>query len=136
MSDSAIDLSSTNEMLGLATEIVTAYVSNNRISSTELPEVIKAVYSTLNQLSKGQSHPSDLKPAVPIKKSYTADYIICLEDGKRLKMMKRYLRSQYDMSPEEYRTKWGLPASYPMVAPNYAAKRSEFAKQIGLGRKA
>jgi len=136
MSDSAIDLSSTNEMLGLATQIVTAYVSNNRISSNELPEVIKAVYSTLNHLNKNQGHPGDLKPAVPIKKSYTADYIICLEDGKRLKMMKRYLRSQYDMSPDEYRTKWGLPASYPMVAPNYAAKRSEFAKQIGLGRKA
>jgi len=135
MSDSSIDLGSTNEMLGLATDIVTAYVSNNSISSSELPEIIKAVYATLNQLDKIAGRSTDLKPAVPIKKSYTADYIICLEDGKRLKMMKRYLRSQYNMSPEEYRTKWGLPASYPMVAPNYAAKRSEFAKQIGLGRK-
>ena len=135
MTDSSINLRSTNEILGLATDIVTAFVSNNRISSEELPAVIKTVYSTLNQLEKNQGHPTDIKPAVPIKKSCMPDYLICLEDGKRLKMMKRYLRSQYNMSPDEYRAKWGLPASYPMVAPNYAAKRSEFAKQIGLGRK-
>jgi len=135
VTDDSIDLTSTNEMLGLAADIVTAYVSNNTVTSLELPEVIKTVYTTLNHLGKGPNSVTLVKPAVPIKKSYTNDYIVCLEDGKRLKMMKRYLRSRYDMSPEEYRAKWGLPADYPMVAPNYAAKRSEFAKKIGLGKK-
>ncbi len=135
MSDNSIDLTSTNEMLGLATDIVTAYVSNNSVTSSELPDVIKTVYSTLSYLDKGQDLPSMVKPAVPIKKSYTDEYIICLEDGKKLKMLKRYLRSHFNMTPEEYRAKWGLPADYPMVAPSYAAKRSAFAKEIGLGKK-
>ena len=135
MSDNTIDLTPANEMLGLAAEIVTAYVSNNNVTSAELPDVIRTVYSTLNQLGGDKSAINTLRPAVPIKKSYNTDYIICLEDGKKLKMLKRYLRSHYGMSPEEYRTKWGLPADYPMVAPSYAAKRSAFAKQIGLGKK-
>jgi len=135
MSDNSVDLTSTNEMLGLAADIVSAYVSNNTIHSSELTEVIKAVYATLSLLDKNQNESPDLRPAVPVKKSYTKEYIVCLEDGKRLKMMKRYLRTRYGLSPEEYRKKWGLPADYPMVAANYAAKRSEFAKKIGLGKK-
>lgn len=135
MSDNSIDLTSTNEMLGLAADIVTAYVSNNTVSSAELPDVIKTVYTTLSVLGEESSALASQKPAVPIKKSYTDDYIVCLEDGKKLKMLKRYLRSHFDMTPEEYRAKWGLPADYPMVAPSYAAKRSEFAKEIGLGKK-
>ncbi|TNE60696.1 MAG: transcriptional regulator [Alphaproteobacteria bacterium] len=123
-------------MLGLAAEIVTAYVSNNTVSSGELPDVIKTVYATLADLGLEQKPAaSQPTPAVPIKKSYSNDYIICLEDGKKLKMLKRYLRSRYDMSPDEYRAKWGLPADYPMVAPSYAARRSAFAKKIGLGKK-
>ncbi|MCJ9430393.1 MucR family transcriptional regulator [Kordiimonas sp. A6E486] len=123
-------------MLGLAADIVTAYVSNNTVSSGDLPDVIKTVYSTLTNLGTDQQTTANQQtPAVPIKKSYTNDYIICLEDGKKLKMLKRYLRSRYDLSPEEYRAKWGLPADYPMVAPSYAARRSEFAKKIGLGKK-
>ena len=135
MSDNSIDLTSTNEMLGLAADIVTAYVSNNTVSSSELPDVIKTVYSTLSLLGDENGTALAQKPAVPIKKSYTDDYIVCLEDGKKLKMLKRYLRSHFDMTPEEYRAKWGLPIDYPMVAPSYAAKRSAFAKEIGLGKK-
>ncbi|WP_417461801.1 MucR family transcriptional regulator [Kordiimonas sp.] len=136
MPDNTIHTSGEDIMLGLATDIVTAYVSNNRVESAQLPEVIRTVYSTLNQLN-GFAHSKEeaLSPAVPIKKSFTDDYLICLEDGKKLKMLKRYLRSRYGLSPEEYRAKWGLPADYPMVAPSYAAKRSEFAKKIGLGKK-
>jgi len=135
MSDNSIDLASDNPMLGLAADIVTAYVSNNSVTSAELPDVIKTVYSTLSTLGEHGNSATVYKPAVPIKKSYTDEYIICLEDGKKLKMLKRYLRSHFDMTPEEYRTKWGLPADYPMVAPSYAAKRSAFAKEIGLGKK-
>jgi predicted transcriptional regulator len=135
MSESIGNEQSQDDILGLVTDIVTAYVSNNTVSAVDLPSVIKSVHSTLSILDtpKGDTPPS--KPPVPIKKSYTDDYIVCLEDGKQLKMLKRYLRSRYDMSPEEYRAKWGLPENYPMVAPNYAAKRSEFAKRIGLGKR-
>lgn len=123
------------EILGLATEIVSAYVSNNAMAATDLPALIKTIYSTLAGLEKGEDAASaELTPAVPVKKSITPEYIICLEDGKKLKMLKRYLRSQYGLSPEEYRARWGLPLDYPMVAPNYAAQRSRLAKQIGLGR--
>ncbi|PCI63110.1 MAG: transcriptional regulator [Kordiimonadales bacterium] len=122
-------------MLGLTADIVAAYVSNNSVTSDELPDVIKTVYTTLDHLQGTRALAGALKPAVPIKKSYNADYIICLEDGKKLKMLKRYLRSHFKMSPEEYRAKWNLPADYPMVAPSYAAKRSAFAKEIGLGKK-
>ena len=125
----------TSDYLGLAVEIVSAYVSNNAMSSADLPGMIRTVHTTLVDLGKGtETGEPDLTPAVPVKKSVTPDYIICLEDGKKLKMLKRYLRSQYGMTPEEYRARWGLPHDYPMVAPNYAAQRSKLAKQIGLGR--
>ena len=124
------------EMLNLATTIVAAYVSKNPVPASELPGVIKNVHGALCGLSGAGSALGALtqKPAVPIKKSVGTDYIICLEDGKKLKMLKRYLRSNFDMSPDQYRAKWGLPRDHPMVAPSYAAKRSEFAKKIGLGR--
>jgi len=125
------------DLLKLATDIVSAYVSNNPVPAADLPNMIRSVHATLGGLSSEGSNdgiPGGHKPAVPVKKSITPDFIICLEDGKKLKMLKRYLRSNYDLTPEEYRSKWGLPADYPMVAPNYAAKRSEFAKKIGLGR--
>ncbi len=125
-----------DDLLRLASDIVAAYVSNNPVPVSELPSMIKSVHSTLGGLSGGGS--ADIqtaqKPAVTVKKSITPEFIVCLEDGKKLKMLKRYLRSRYGLSPEEYRAKWGLPADYPMVAPNYAAQRSEFAKKIGLGR--
>jgi predicted transcriptional regulator len=127
-----------DDLLKLTAEVVAAYVSNNPIPVAEVPSMIKSVHGTLGGLvgaSQGEL-PTAQKPAVPIKRSVTPDYIVCLEDGKKLKMLKRYLRSNYNMTPEEYRAKWGLPADYPMVAPNYAAQRSEFAKKIGLGRTA
>jgi predicted transcriptional regulator len=125
-----------DDLLKLATDIVAAYVSNNPVPVNELPSMIKSVHATLGGLSGSPSAdlPTAQKPAVAVKKSITPEFIICLEDGKKLKMLKRYLRSRYGLSPEEYRAKWGLPADYPMVAPNYAAQRSEFAKKIGLGR--
>jgi predicted transcriptional regulator len=122
--------------LQLTTSIVTAYLSNNAVSANDIPSIIRSVHTTLESLGKDtlQGAETNLKPAVPVKKSVTDDYIICLEDGKKLKMLKRYIRTRYSLSPDEYRTKWGLGPDYPMVAPNYAAKRSEFAKKIGLGR--
>ena len=125
-----------DELLKLASQIIAAYVSNNPIPVSELPGIIKSVHITLGGLSNGGINEAltAQKPAVPIKRSITPEYIVCLEDGKKLKMLKRYLRSNYKLSPEQYRAKWGLPADYPMVAPNYAAQRSEFAKKIGLGR--
>jgi predicted transcriptional regulator len=127
-----------DDLLKLASDIVSAYVSNNPVPASELPGMIKSVHATLGSLTGAQQSDSltSQKPAVPVKKSITAEYIVCLEDGKKLKMLKRYLRSNYNLTPEEYRAKWGLPADYPMVAPNYAAQRSEFAKKIGLGRNA
>ncbi|MDE2475791.1 MAG: MucR family transcriptional regulator [Alphaproteobacteria bacterium] len=127
-----------DDILKLATEIVAAYVSNNPIPVSEVPAMIKSVHSTLGGLGGGLSGEIQLsqKPAIPVKRSVNPDFIVCLEDGKKLKMLKRYLRSNYGMTPEEYRSKWSLPADYPMVAPNYAAQRSEFAKKIGLGRTA
>ncbi|MGH6870832.1 MAG: MucR family transcriptional regulator [Rhizomicrobium sp.] len=127
-----------DDLLKLASDIVAAYVSNNPIAISDVPGMIKSVHATLGGLSNGVAGdaPTTQKPAVPVKKSVTPEFIICLEDGKKLKMLKRYLRSRYGLSPEEYRAKWGLPADYPMVAPNYAAQRSEFAKKIGLGKSA
>ena len=127
-----------DDLLKFASEIVAAYVSNNPIPVSEIPAMIKSVHATLGGLAGGVTTeaPTALKPAVAVKKSVTPEYIVCLEDGKKLKMLKRYLRSRYDLTPEEYRAKWGLPADYPMVAPNYAAQRSEFAKKIGLGKSA
>ncbi len=125
-----------SDLLKLATEIVAAYVSNNPVPVGELPGMIKSVHTTLGSLSGVPSAEvvTNQKPAVPLKKSITPEYLICLEDGKRLKMLKRYLRSRYSLSPDQYRAKWGLPPDYPMVASNYAAQRSEFAKKIGLGK--
>ncbi len=125
-----------NNLIDLTADIVSAYVSNNAVASQDLPGLIAEVHNALHQTSQGQPEPEPepLKPAVPIKKSVTPDYIICLEDGKKFKSLKRHLRTHYDLSPEEYREKWGLPADYPMVAPNYAAARSELAKRMGLGQ--
>ena len=125
------------DVLRMAVEIVSAYVSNNSVAAAQVPEVINTVYgsfSTLNGQSGAESAETQ-KPAVSVRRSVNPDYIVCLEDGKKLKMLKRHLRAAYGMTPDEYRAKWGLPADYPMVAPNYAAQRSSFAKQIGLGRK-
>ncbi|MBY0422272.1 MAG: MucR family transcriptional regulator [Parvularculaceae bacterium] len=122
------------ETLHLATEIVAAFVSNNSVTPDKLPTLLQEVHDAVRALAKGgTAMAGNQEPAVPIKKSVTPDYIICLEDGKKLKMLKRYLRTQYDLTPEEYRRKWNLDADYPMVAPNYAKRRSDFAKQIGLG---
>jgi len=117
--------------------IVQAYVSNNRASANEVAGLVKEVHSTLASLGQSGAEPpaTAQKPAIPVKKSITPEYVICLEDGKRLKMLKRYLRSRYGLSPEQYRAKWNLPYDYPMTAPNYATLRSNFAKKIGLGRK-
>ena len=126
-----------NELVELTAEIVSAYVSNNTVVATDLATVIHNVFDALNKASTSWSQPvrEELKPAVPIKKSVTPDYIICLEDGKKFKSLKRHLRTHYDLSPEEYREKWGLAHDYPMVAPNYAAARSELAKRMGLGQR-
>jgi len=122
--------------LQLTANIVAAYVSKNTVPSAEIPSLISQVYSALMRVSGGQAAASaePLKPAVPVKRSITAEYIVCLEDGKKFKSLKRHLRTQYDMTPEKYREKWGLPPDYPMVAPNYAAARSQLAKKMGLGQ--
>jgi predicted transcriptional regulator len=126
-----------NALLSLTTEIVAAHVSNNTIPLTELPSLIEQVYRSLATVgSEPAAVEEKLQPAVPIKKSVTPDYIICLEDGKKLKMLKRHLKTAYNMTPEEYRDRWSLSADYPMVAPNYARQRSSLAKQIGLGTRA
>lgn len=125
------------DILGLSAEIVAAYVGQNTVSQTAIPELIRTVHDALSALNNGGESPrppEKIKPAVPVGRSVQHDYIVCLEDGKKLKMLKRYLRSHYDMSPEEYRRKWSLPPDYPMVAPAYAARRSDFAKKIGLGK--
>jgi predicted transcriptional regulator len=125
-----------DELLRITTRVVSAYVGNNPIADTEISDVIQSVYGSLHELGNGASEPvNKQKPAVPIKRSITSDRIICLEDGKQLKMLKRYLRTTHGMTPDEYRAKWGLPADYPMVAPNYAKQRSAFAKEIGLGKR-
>ena len=128
---------SRDDVLRMAVDVVAAYVSNNQISSGQISEVINSVYGSLMGLDGTPlEDASELpKPAVSIRKSVTPDYIVCLEDGKKLKMLKRHLRTTYNLTPEEYRTKWALPPDYPMVAPNYAKQRSQFAKDIGLGRK-
>ena len=127
-----------NDLIDLSADIVCAYVSHNALSVTDLPKLIADVHSALRGLgANAVAEPAEeLKPAVPVKKSIAADYIICLEDGKKFKSLKRHLRTHYNLSPEEYREKWGLPADYPMVAPNYSATRSRLAKDNGLGRKA
>ena len=131
-----VDDAGTPDFIGLTAGIVSAYVSNNPVASGDIPALISQVHSALQRASSGQAGPSTepLKPAVPVKRSVHPDYIVCLEDGNKFKSLKRHLRSQYGMTPEQYREKWGLAADYPMVAPNYAAARSRLAKQMGLGQ--
>jgi len=126
------------DLIELSTEIVSAYVSHNAVSPGDLPKLIAEVHAALRALQSNDAPApvEELKPAVPIRKSVANDYIICLEDGKKFKSLKRHLRTHYNLSPEEYREKWGLPADYPMVAPSYSATRSKLAKDNGLGRKA
>lgn len=131
-----LDGPSQAEVARLSADVVAAYVSNNTIAQSALPDLIRVIHSALVGVEQPQAQaPAERqKPAVPISRSVQDDYIVCLEDGARLKMLKRYLRSRYNLSPEEYRRKWGLPPDYPMVAPAYAARRSDFARQIGLGK--
>ena len=132
MSDTTAD----GKYIELTAEIVSAYVSNNTVPASEIPSLINQVHAALARVSgKSGDTPSEpLRPAVSVKKSITPEYIVCLEDGKKFKSLKRHLRTQYNMTPEQYRDKWGLNADYPMVAPNYAAARSQLAKQMGLGQ--
>ncbi|HIG21984.1 MAG TPA: transcriptional regulator [Henriciella marina] len=121
------------DTLELTTEIVAAYVSNNPVQSSDLANLIRNVHDALTNISTEEVQAPEAKPAIPVKKSVTDDYLICLEDGKKFKSLKRHLRAKYDMTPDEYREKWGLPFDYPMVAPSYARKRSQLAKKMGLG---
>ena len=121
-------------LLRLSADIVAAYVTKHGVPTSELGGLIHTVHDALVGLGKAPAEPERRRPAVPVARSVQHDYIVCLEDGKRLKMLKRYLRARFGMTPEEYRRRWGLPADYPMVAPVYAARRSDFAKKIGLGR--
>lgn len=131
-----VNQTSREELLAFTTEIVSAYLSNNTMPSSDVPAVIEQVFKTLANVNTDVNASVDRpQPAVAIKKSVTPDYIICLEDGKKLKMLKRHLKTAYGMTPEEYRERWGLPADYPMVAPNYADQRSKLAKDIGLGKR-
>ena len=129
------------DLLKLTTEIVTAYLSKNAVPMTQVPDLIRTVHTSLGGIQRTPVTATAPaleagKPAVPVKKSITPEFLICLEDGKKLKMLKRHLRTVYNMTPEQYRAKWNLPADYPMVAPKYAAQRSDFAKKIGLGKDA
>jgi predicted transcriptional regulator len=123
------------ELLEMTADIVSAYVGNNTVSAETLPSLIASIHAALSGVSNGpvEAEPEPKEPAVPIRKSIAPDFLICLEDGRKFKSLKRHLRTKYDMSPEEYRAKWGLPKDYPMVAPNYAKARSELAKSMGLG---
>lgn len=137
MSDSDSRDVDRGEILRMAVEVVSSYVGRNQIAGDQIPELINTVYRSMAGLANPDGHEDRevSKPAVAVRRSITPDYLICLEDGKKLKMLKRHLRTTYGMTPEEYRAKWKLPHDYPMVAPNYAKQRSEFAKNIGLGRK-
>jgi predicted transcriptional regulator len=136
MAEPAVPKMAEEDLLRMTADVVAAYVSNNTLATGQLADVIHAVYNSLRGLEGQVAEPpaEPLKPAVPIRKSITPDFLVCLEDGKKLKMLKRHLRSTYNMTPDEYRVKWGLAPDYPMVAPKYAEQRSEFAKKIGLGR--
>jgi len=130
------DNSSSGRFIELTADIVSAYVSNNTVPASDIPSLINQVHLALLRVSGGQieTRPEPLKPAISVKRSIMPDYIVCLEDGKKFKSLKRHLRTQYSMTPDQYREKWGLAADYPMVAPNYAAARSQLAKQMGLGQ--
>jgi predicted transcriptional regulator len=132
-----LDKPNRDDILRMAVDVVAAYVSKNPLPAGQIPEIIHTVYTSLSSLENGQTEikAEAQRPAVAVKRSITPEFIICLEDGKKLKMLKRHLRTTYNLTPDEYRAKWGLPPDYPMVAPNYAAQRSDFAKKIGLGRK-
>ena len=125
-----------SDLLEMTADMFSAYVSNNTVSPDGVAALIGSIHATMTQLAAGgiEPEPEVKEPAVPVRKSITPDYLICLEDGRKFKSLKRHLRTKYDMSPEEYRAKWGLPKDYPMVAPNYAKARSELAKQMGLGQ--
>lgn len=127
--------SNKQELMMYTTEIVSSFVTNNDVSAADLPALIQSVYKTMNHINESASSAfaDRPQPAVPIKKSIQPDFIVCLEDGKKLKMLKRHLKTAYGMTPDDYRERWGLPADYPMVAPNYAKRRSALAKDIGLG---
>jgi predicted transcriptional regulator len=129
---------SSSDIARMSADVVAAYVANNSVPQVQIPDLIRAIHGALAGLNQVQAPPAPptekQKPAVPVSRSVQDDYIVCLEDGAQLKMLKRYLRSRYSLSPEEYRRKWGLPADYPMVAPAYAARRSAFAREIGLGK--
>jgi len=133
---SMTDNSPSGNYIELTAGIVSAYVSNNSVASGDIPALINQIHAALLRVSTGasDSQPEPLKPAVSVKKSVTPEHLVCLEDGKKFKSLKRHLRTQYNMTPEQYRDKWGLPPDYPMVAPNYAAARSQLAKQMGLGQ--
>jgi predicted transcriptional regulator len=137
MESSTVPEQSSENYVELAADVVSAYVSNNPVPTSELPSLIAAVHASLQFVAEGpKEQPKEpLVPAVSIKKSVQPDYIVCLEDGKRFKSLKRHLRTKFDMTPEQYRQKWDLPRDYPMVAPNYASRRSELAKALGLGQK-
>lgn len=135
MTDETLPQIDEEEILRMTTDIVASFLTHNSVPADSIPELIRSVHSTMGEISGSSTKPEPKsKPAVPVSKSVSDEHIVCLEDGKKLKMLKRYLRSQYDMSPDEYRRKWGLPSDYPMVAPAYSRKRSAFAKDIGLGR--
>jgi predicted transcriptional regulator len=125
-----------SDLLEMTADMFSAYVSNNTVSPDGVAALIGSIHATMTQLAAGgiEPEPEIKEPAVPVRKSITPDYLICLEDGRKFKSLKRHLRTKYDMSPEEYRAKWGLPKDYPMVAPNYAKARSDLAKQMGLGQ--
>jgi predicted transcriptional regulator len=129
------DEKATASVLGLTAQIVSAHVSNNTVSAEGLPALIQDVYRALSNVGVQVEPTEKPQPAVPIKKSVFGDYIVCLEDGKKLKMLKRHLKTAYNLEPDQYRERWGLPPDYPMVAPNYARQRSSLAKKIGLGTK-
>ena len=135
MADQTSEQLPSNELVRMTADVVAAYIRNNPLATNDLPGVINTVHASLTALNGGAAA-APLQPAVPIRKSVTPDFIICLEDGKKLKMLKRHLRTSFNLTPDEYRTKWQLGPDYPMVAPNYAKRRSEFAKLIGLGQKA
>ena len=137
MAEPAAPKMAEDDLLRMTAEVVSAYVSNNTLATGQLADVIQAVYNSLRGLEGQVAEPPSepLKPAVPVRKSVTPEYLVCLEDGKKLKMLKRHLMTHYNMTPDQYRQKWGLNADYPMVAPNYAEQRRMLAKKIGLGRK-
>jgi predicted transcriptional regulator len=138
MMDKIEQLQKENTILEMASRVAAAYVTNNTVAAEQVPEMIRNIYETFKNIEQGNDLElisKNLRPAVPVNKSVTPDYIICLEDGKRLKMMKRHLRTSFNMTPDQYREKWGLPSNYPMTAPNYAVRRSQYAKDAGLGQK-